>query len=191
MPELDFYLVEEEELELVQFILDNNAWFVPDLKYDAPEYFRITSLVEFKKVRKAKRHFFVLSSAYLKSPLKLRRVEKGRAGFYRIEHRVGGPTIDFLGSGTLDRGPTRLIVAGSVSHYPSYYDSLANILVHPPEGLKALYTAIVKRIKRTCFPVRGKSRKYWVGPRAALASASGAIRVGLDPETSSPPLQKP
>src|SRR6516162_9141390 len=93
MPQTDFFADEQDEEDLVRFILQKGR-FVPDLRYDESELVEICSFDEYKRVRLLTGLFYVVCQDTFTSPLQLVQIAAGHyIGKYAIIPKVGGPTI--------------------------------------------------------------------------------------------------
>jgi len=70
MPEMEFYLTDDERMELFDYVTNNDGVFVPDLWYNRPEGIRIKSKEELIKcIDELVVGFYVISSRFQIEPL--------------------------------------------------------------------------------------------------------------------------
>jgi len=82
MPEMEFYITDDERMELFDYVTNNEGVFVPDLWYNKPEGIRIQSNAELIKcIGELKTAFFVISSRFQTEPLMFKRFGKGNEKF--------------------------------------------------------------------------------------------------------------
>jgi hypothetical protein len=73
MPEIEFYITDDEKKELFDYVTNNDGAFVPDLWYNKPQGIRIQSKTEFVKcIDNLKTSFFVISPYFQIEPLMFR-----------------------------------------------------------------------------------------------------------------------
>lgn len=163
MPEFNFYINDNERVELISYILSLGTKIVPDELYSTEEY-KILQTVEdyFDYMRKGECKFFLLNNYYTIEPLinkKNRFIEKPS---YSICQRKGGPYIDlffYLGYSSDATIPYKRSV---IDHYARfiYYNSYDEY--YSPEELKSFYKDLVKFIKAKCKSFKKNSKIYWI-----------------------------
>lgn len=168
MPEMKFYITDDERMELFEFVKDNEGVFIPDLTYDKPETIQIQSKEELIRcIYGSAGGFYVLSSRFQIEPMIIHKnkyyTEEDK---YYIVQRTGCPYISFsFAHGFADDAqikyrPTELF------HYARYlhHDWETNFGEFPAsDELKSYYNMIVKYLKSKCKKVTGSNgKKYWV-----------------------------
>ncbi|MDR2586479.1 MAG: fibrobacter succinogenes major paralogous domain-containing protein [Prevotellaceae bacterium] len=192
MPEMKFYITDDERMELFDFITSNDGIFISSVWHSKPEAIRIQSKEEFIKfIDEIKIGFYVISPRFQTEPLIFNRFgekdeycimqgfrteplifeqlveKKGQSeGKYYIMHRRGGPYIDFgFYRGYADDAPIKYKCT-DISHYPSYtrYDDFETYERFPVSNeFKAYYRMAVKFLKSKCRQITAKNGyKYWV-----------------------------
>lgn len=179
MPEIGLYLDEEDELQIVRDMFDQRLELVPDLHYSKKQYLRLRSERDFLKYRKQTGLFFAVRPDFARLPLELDHNQVGGKEWFFIVQRNGGPALTFNCGGTFESRGVVFVKPGSLHHYPTFWDYRVKRNLAVPVGLRQLYLALGKSIKRTYSPVRFQKRKFWVGPCAAKRRAAGAELVGL------------
>jgi hypothetical protein len=167
MPEMNFYITDDERIELFDYVTDNDGVFVPQLHYSKPETIRIQSKAELiKYISEQKVGFYVISSRFQTEPLTFDRLGEKKDDKYYIMQRRGGPYIHFLFyCGYADDTPIKCKCT-QFFHYPRYihHDDFETYEQFPAtEELKAYYKMIVKFLKSKCRQITTKDGyKYWV-----------------------------
>lgn len=168
MPEMEFYITDDERMELFEFVKDNEGVFIPDLTYDKPETIQIQSKEELIKcIYEQVVGFYVLSPRFQIEPMVIHKnkfyTEEDK---YNIDQRTGCPYISFgFFRGFADDAPIKYKCT-EFFHYARYlhYDWETNYGEFPAtEELKAYYQMIVKFLKSKCkHVVAPNGKKYWV-----------------------------
>ncbi|MDR0516752.1 MAG: hypothetical protein LBH25_06855 [Fibromonadaceae bacterium] len=192
MPEMEFYITDNERMELFDYVTSNEGVFVPALWYNKPEGIRIQSRAELIKcIDELEIAFFVISPHFQTEPLMLDSLGKSNEQFIMerfqtepfifaehvkkkgqsegkcfIMQRRGGPYIRFsFYRGYADDASIKC-KSTWISHYPSYthYNDFETYERFPAsEELKAYYKMIIKFLKSKCRQITAKNgKKYWV-----------------------------
>ncbi|MDR0515656.1 MAG: hypothetical protein LBH25_01265, partial [Fibromonadaceae bacterium] len=146
MPEIEFYITDDERMELFDYVTSNEGMFVPDLWYNKPEGIRIQSKAELIKcIDELVVGFYVISSRFQTEPLMLDALGKSNEKFIMerfqtepfifaqhiekkgqgegkcfIMQRYGGPYISFsFYRGYADDAPIKCKCT-DISHYARY-----------------------------------------------------------------------
>ena len=152
---------------------------VPCRDYPSSQHSIITSLDAFLKTANSCGQFFLLHETYTSCPLEIRQIiANGGRKFYYIMPRNGGPTIDLNWS----VNGARLIRKGSLSHYPSYWNTLKKANMKPPEPLIQAYRKLASFIKtKSQKIVAPKSKRtFYLGTDAKRLRDGGVSLVGWD-----------
>ncbi len=166
MPEIKFYITDEERMELFDFVTGNQGIFTPDLIYDKPQSTQIKNKEELIKcIYEQVVGFYIISSSFQIEPIVLKEFDMDGLK-YHIQQRIGGPYIDIsFYRGFADDAPIKY-KSTIMFHYARYlhYDWEANFGEFPvTEDLKAYYKMIVKFLKSKCRQITAKNgKKYWV-----------------------------
>lgn len=165
---------------MVRFILSNGACLIPDLDYSQKQPALLTNESLFLAARLSVRHFFIIRDDYLKMPLEMRRIQKGGRIVYYISQREGGPTVDFLGGGIFTRGTERFIRPGSLSHYPTFFDTQDERFQKMPKEIVTFFAQLVTHLKKSYRRIKPKKVTFWLSPNALNELQGGAKLVGLE-----------
>lgn len=179
MPELTLYFAEKDEIEFMEFVLQQGAWLVPNLDYERAECALIQSEETFQAYKRRCRLFHILRDSYYCSPLEFRSVEKRRRMIYYVSQRNGGPTIDYVRSVGFREQGRRFISTGFLAHYPTYWDTLKHSMEKAPEPLRDFYTLLATWIKKNSVRIKPVSTTYWVGRHAVEAVRRGVKLDGI------------
>jgi hypothetical protein len=77
MADMNFYITDDERMELFDFVSNNDGAFVPELWYNKPEGIQIQSKTELIKcIDEIMTSFFVISLRFQREPLMFRRFRK-------------------------------------------------------------------------------------------------------------------
>jgi len=180
MPELSLYLDGRDEVEFVCFVLSQGNWFVPNLRYKTPQFRVINDLRTFQQLKSETTYFFIQGESFLRSPLQFSTIQKPDEIFYSIRQRYGGPTIDFFCCGEFQKSGEVYIGTASLSHYPTYRNTITGEDEKPPESLRQIYALFVKHLKRNSFRIKPGIRVYWIGKHARELLRQGAKLVGYE-----------
>jgi hypothetical protein len=181
MPEVGFFLARDDEIRLVRRMLDLGCTMAVDRQYPTPEYKTLKSLVEYLELRqKGERLFFLLSSAYGRSPLAMDRIDEGpNEGKYFIKQRDGGPTIDFFCPLPFEKDGTTYIPSGMLGYYPTFWNTLTNRNEKTPAELKRLFSALSRELRDGAVRIDTGKRRYWVTPGVVHLRATGVKLAGI------------
>lgn len=165
MPEIEFYITDEERMELFDFVVDNGGSFTPDLIYDKPQSIEIKSREELIQcIYEQVVGFYILAPFFQIEPIVLREFDMDGPK-YRIDQRTGGPYIRIsFYRGFADDAPIKY-KSTLMFHYARYmhYDSEIYEEFKVTEELKEYYSMLVKFLKLKCKKVTGlNGKKYWV-----------------------------
>jgi hypothetical protein len=148
MAQLDFFLDNEDVIDLVEYVLKLNGWFVPNILYSTPEPIRVNDVVSYLGYKEQRPSFFILSNAFLEVALQFDRIQEGTAtGKYFIKQRSGGPTIFLSAPGEYTEGNILHIAPGMLSYHSTYWDWTTGINRKTPSSLKKFYSQLKSFIK--------------------------------------------
>lgn len=85
---------------------------------------------------------------------------------YYIVQRNGGPTIDLFQTGLVEVEGKPALGSGSISYYPTFWNTLTEENQKPPKALAKFYRHIVSRIKANSTKLVRGERVYCIGPGA-------------------------
>jgi hypothetical protein len=170
MPEIKFYITDDERKELFDFISSNDGRFIPDLIYDTSEFYNIKNGEELIKcIYEKAASFFLISPAFQIEPLVIHQFAQKYErikGKYGIDQRTGGPYISLIFFTGFGKNTSIKYKCTNVFHYPRYlhHDWETNYGEFPvSEELKSYYKMIIKFLKSKCRQVKAKNgKKYWV-----------------------------
>lgn len=173
MAQLNFYLGEEDKINLMSFIFSEGGYIIPALQYDKSNYTVIKSTEDYLPFVNKSVLLFIVHESYFQEPLAWDTIKKeGRELFY-IPQRTGGPTIDFYSPGIIDKDGIRFIGQGSISYYASYQSIVQRSNIEAPESQKIFYRKLCSRIKKG-FAIKLSKRIYWVGNRTLTSLRNGS-----------------
>jgi hypothetical protein len=163
MPEMEFYASPEDEIRIVEFILGMGLRLVPHICWPTDRYDELTTMAEYENARELTRQFSAVGE-YPEVRLETYWLDARRGRGYFIRQRNGGPTMDFLSPLINPAANAGVLVAGSISYYPTYWNAEADEMLTPPDSLKRKYRLVCAEIRRHGRAVRvGKlGRRYWL-----------------------------
>jgi len=171
MAETDFILTEQEQANLIEFLLSKSTIFVPCFRYLTKKIQRITVPEDVLAViasNKLEGPLVILSKEFSIHPLVTKKLDWQGETRYFIEHRYGGPYLEMLPSCYLsDRNPP-LLTSGFIAYYKSYYIGPHQVEIEPSAELRSLYRSTVKFLQRTCVKHESAKarRRYLIAPLA-------------------------
>lgn len=182
MPEIEFYMNEQDEQRVTDFLLSSETWIVPDLRYKTAEYSVIRDLDTYLAVRRETMQFFVLHDDWITSPLEMHQYTWQHDGnkYYSVMPRNGGPTIDFEVCNRYEKRGRLYFASGSVSYYTWHWDTRLHERRKPPSSLKDTFKqirALVMDGAQKIVTEKAK-REYLVCSGAADEINSGRIKLG-------------
>ena len=169
MPEFDFILNKDEQVEFMQFALSNGCQLIPGIHYDNSNYLVLKTIESFLLHFESSK-FHLINEKYTLFPIEMRSFEKGGERVFYINERYGGPAIDFY-SPNLIEGEKGLIGPGFIAFYPSYYTGKAKISA--PDDLKSIYKLFVSFIKKRSKKISLTKRTFWIGNNTIELVKSG------------------
>ena len=90
----NFYINDEERIELINFILIKGTKIIPDVLNEIKEYKTLKNIDDFKKCMKNKDiRYFLLDSSYVTEDLDFLEIIIDNNPRYKISQRVGGPAV--------------------------------------------------------------------------------------------------
>jgi len=181
MAEIDFYFVDDEIRDLVEFVLAGGGRLVPNGKYPTPRHIELTDVHEVMERKDRIGQFFILHPSYSTSPLKMVDIQRpGHAREYIIMPRHGGPSIDLYCGRVKGDGPKPYMVASFLAYYPTYWNDELEVKEKTPDALKRFYASLTKRIKSGSRMLKTETRSYYVGRAAQQLVADGMGLSGYD-----------
>ena len=168
MPQIEFYITDNERMDLFEFVKDNDGIFIPDLTYDKPETIQMQSKEELIRcIYESAGGFYILSPRFQTESMVINKnrfyTEEDK---YNIVQRRGGPYIRFgFAHGFADEAPikykpTEFFHYARYIHYDDFetYEEFLAI-----DELKSYYKMLIKFLKSKCRQVMAKNgKKYWV-----------------------------
>lgn len=182
MPQIDFFLSQEDERWLVDSCLRQGLQLIPSLTYSSRDYEVLDSTGEVLRARDKARLFF-LSLPGVSQQLEMREHDSGpKAGQFFIMQRNGGPVIDlfFPTYSRTDVGDQ--IAAGFLGYHKTYWDLRAHENRATPEALIAAYKDLSRRIRAAARRIVGKERTYFLFPSVDARLEKGLRLVGVELE---------
>ena len=170
MAECDFILPEEEQRELVRYILAQGAKFVPCLRYRTKVHEQLSEMAPILRIINTDRligPFLLMHERFSREPPALSPSAWGGRQWYTVDNRYGGPYLDLFPCFFHRTARPPLVTAGFLGYYPTYYLNSGEREVPAPDELKSMYRSIKGFIQRRCvkFAVDEVNRLYWVAPR--------------------------
>jgi hypothetical protein len=179
MPEIDFFSDDRDENTLVQFIMDQGFYFVPDVSYDFPDYNQFRDWDSYQANRLSTPRFYLLHRDVPVSPLLMHQIRQGwRAGKYALLDREGGPVLDLCCGNAYEKNGFRWLPTCSLSYHPTYVNSDTGQFEKTPKKLRSKYRDIANYIKQHGTMIEqkcigGGTRSYWI-----MEHARNALRQG-------------
>lgn len=163
MPSIEFYITDEERMDLFEFVQSNNGIFIPNLDYTSANAVTVSNKEEFiSYIDNIHTYFFIVAPSFQLEPIRLTQYDEDK-GLYMIQQRYGGPAIDiscYLGyadDAAIKQKSTML------SHYARYIHDESYEEFKASDELKEYYNSMVKFLKSKCKRVTASNgRKYWV-----------------------------
>jgi hypothetical protein len=166
MPEMRFYITDDERRELYDYVTANEGFFILHYTYYKPELDCVETECELiELIQNKTSSFFIVSTRFQIEPIPIVKneyfMEEDR---FSLLQRKGGPYIhiDFH-RGFADDAPikyksTTFFYYTRYLHFDSYVDEFP-----ASEELKKYFKMMVKFLKSKCRRVTAKDgKKYWV-----------------------------
>jgi hypothetical protein len=166
MPEMDFYITDDERKELLDFVIEKDGFFIPDSIYKEQKIAYLNDSNELMCIINSKPPlFFIVSPLFQIEPIPIIKnryfTEEDR---FTLRQREGGPYINIgFYRGFADDAPikyksTTFFYYTRYLHFDSYVDEFP-----ASEELKEYFKMMVKFLKSKCRRVTAKDgKKYWV-----------------------------
>jgi hypothetical protein len=180
MAELEFFATWEEIGELVQWLLDRQCEFIPDLHYPSSSFDRITDLPTLQSLSRSTPRFYIVREDLIESPLKLREVSTTEKHFFYIEQRTGGPTLDLYWGRQFERDGCPHLSATELSYDSWYESSITGAREKPSKAFRNLYGAAARTVRVSRRRIKPGVREFWISPALGELVRSGWILVGLE-----------
>jgi hypothetical protein len=185
MPEMNFHLDEKETQELIEIMLSDGSEFIPNTHFPSSDIYILDNYYKINEFFFLRTHFFVLNVKYKKSSLDIRYVDgEGKEmwvivysyvnvkllpkvlpskGFWYVNSRNGGPTIDIKYSNFEEKNNIYIVKPGNIGYYTYYWDTLENENLKPPKELIDLYNKYIKFIKKKTIAIKPKNSawRFW------------------------------
>ncbi len=172
MGEIGFFMLQEEENELLQWLIDRGFVFVRAEKYESPAVEELSSVNDIRN-RSLNLHFFLVRHDLLKSSLVVKRASSTTSSIYYIEPTTGGPLLQlYLGLSSAVEGRPR-ISAGELSYYPRYENSKTGRVEKLEGEVLKLYRECARFIRKGRQRIQPTKRAYWASRAVADFVGSG------------------
>ena len=180
MPEIEFFAVEPENVEMLEWLLEQRCVLIPDMHYVSPSLTRLTEVPAVRNVAREIPHFFVIRDDLIESPLSVREVNTPEKDFFYVDSRTGGPCLElYWGRRFEEHGQSRLS-ASWLSRYPWYEDSLTGARKRLPKDLVSLYSGFAKVVQAKRRKIKPGKREFWVSEEIERLVRNGLSLVGLE-----------
>jgi len=128
MADLNFYLNNNEKIELLKQLYDVGCKIVPDLAYEYSECIILNNLEECLRFIDLNdtNLLFVLHSKFSILPFILDPIKKDNKTIYSIRQHYGGPSLSLFFTGIYEKDNTTFLGHGFLSYYSYYYDPINN-----------------------------------------------------------------
>ncbi len=180
MAEIEFFAIEEEIVELVQWLLDRHCEFIPDLHYESLSFNRIAELAAVQSLGKSEPLFYVVREDLIESPVKVREVATTDKHFFYIDPRIGGPTLQFYWGRQFERDERMHFSATWLSYYSWYQNSVSGTRETPSKALRALYSEFARTVRASRRRIKPGKREFWISPNVEELVRAGVVLVGLE-----------
>lgn len=174
MPQIDFYLNENERARFIDYCFKQGCNIIPDLHYDTEKYIVVANMKQYELHCKECPLLFIVSNKFSAYPLELEQFEKESKKKYFIRQRHGGPTIDFY-SPVLGELENNIVGPGYIGIYPFYYHENEKYI--PNKNFIDHYKLFVSYIKESSQKVKLKQRTFWVGKHTIERAKRGAVQL--------------
>jgi hypothetical protein len=180
MPQIDFFLCQEDERWLVDQCVCLGLQFIPDLNYGSRDYEVLASSDEVLAARGATR-LFHLSMPGVSQPPEMRQIDSGqKAGQWFILQRNGGPLIQLFFPTFSRTEVGDQIAAGFLGYHKTYWDLQVQENRATPTSLIGAYRHLAKKIRAKAMHISGKARTYFLFPSVEARVKQGLKLLGVE-----------
>lgn len=182
MPGIQLYQTEADDCALIESVLENGCWLVPDILFTAPNASSLRTLSGFQDALVATRHFYILNEDFSSGPVALREISKAGRTVYYVSANVGTASLEFLAGGIF-REPTteaRLIRPGFLEYSSAYWTEDRSRKLSSPLPALALYERLSRGVKRRNSKIKPGKTSFWLGSDALNQLRNGARLVGYE-----------
>jgi len=168
MADLNFYLNNNEKIELLKQLYDVGCKIVPDLAYEYSECIILNNLEECLRFIDLNdtNLLFVLHSKFSILPFILDPIKKDNKTIYSIRQHYGGPSLSLFFTGIYEKDNTTFLGHGFLSYYSYYYDPINNDKIPIQKDLIKIFKIINKWVTKNSVPYKLHSRTYRLGKDA-------------------------
>jgi|688.fasta_scaffold816118_2 hypothetical protein len=163
MAEFNFYINDNERIEVISYILSKGSRIIPDNGYRSEHYRIIQTLSNFiEGANKGEHKYFLTDDSFTFESLLNNKNRFSENPLYSIEQRKGGPYIDlcfFSGyseDAVIPYKRSWLDYYSRFMHYNSYEEYKV------PEELKSYFKDLVRFIKTKCKLVEKNGNSFWI-----------------------------
>jgi len=180
MPQTDFYMVDEDLWRLAEVIFSEGCVVVPDNDLARPVVETLDSVESLMNCRRETRCslFFVLSDAWQKAPVEVRRFSGETRSGYFVAQKSGGPVIDVYIPPVYEREGKCGIPPGFIAYHGQFWNQVSGQMERPADSLVRFYKRLCKVMQDGAARAVDGKRKYWVTRNALQELASGALLGG-------------
>ncbi len=180
MAEIEFFGVEEEILEVVNWLLGQQCALIPDIHYDSKTVRRMTRALEIRDAAISIPHFFVIREELLESPLDVREVTTTDKHFFYIDPRTGGPSLQFYWGRHTEKEGQQQFSTSWLSYYDWYINSVTGAREKLSKDLLEIYSNCAKLIRTRRRKIQPGKRGFFISPIMEQLIRSGAVLIGLE-----------
>jgi hypothetical protein len=200
MPEIEFFAVEPENGEMVEWLLEQRCILIPDMHYESASLTRLTGVAAVRNIACEIPHFFVIRDDLIESPLSVREVHTPEKHFYYVDPRTGGPCLELYCGRRFEQHGRGHLSASWLSVHPWYEDSVTRARKKLPKDLLSVYSGFAKVVRAKRRRIKPGKREFWVSEEVERLVRDGLSLVGLenfptdalfqDPAATSQPSQE-
>lgn len=140
---------------------------VPDTFYETPVYTALTSLQDVERTLTTHGKYYFINETFTHEPLEIRPIERPEGLRFCIMPRDGGQCLDWWHTtGPLEDRQSRVLCAGVLAHYPSYWSIVHQYNERANAELVSEYRWLVRQTKKKSRRGAIGTRTYWICPDA-------------------------
>ena len=155
MPQIDFKTSSIRIEKMIEELLDEGCLIVPDMRYSAREYLKLSTIAEFTEIRHKTNVFFIIHNDW-ETQLLMHSISKSE----HVLLSKGSEPYIALATFRVKEGD-QLIEKGSLSYQSMYWDFEIEMDLPSPPHLIKIYKKAVKCLKTNAQKEKRGFKTYW------------------------------
>lgn len=174
MAELRLAFTEKDCEDLVSWLLDQSAWFVPEGPYDSDFYCVITNADDLHLWLLDSFPIFVCHDSFYRQQLEMTCTSGGiHKGKYFVNQREAGPALHFVSGVQANFLDHSMVYVSYISYWSRYWNPRVRDYEPASNELKQFFRRLSVFVRGCSLKLSVLGKTYWVGKHALRALKQG------------------